>query len=135
MTESYIRKLIAAYPCITEIWLLGSRANGTARPDSDWDYFARADDARILNALCRDKSFNDPTIDLFVGTPGADEIIHPWPDAEGQYKKLGLGSAPGGIDWQVQSSTQAQYRATKFRDSSTFAVNIRTQSATLVYRR
>jgi predicted nucleotidyltransferase len=44
MTGRYIRDLVAAYPAVKEVWLYGSRANGYADPDSDWDYLAFADD-------------------------------------------------------------------------------------------
>ena len=34
----YIHDLKRAFPRITSIWLVGSRANDTARDDSDWDF-------------------------------------------------------------------------------------------------
>lgn len=35
--EQYIFRMAAATGNSVEIWLIGSRANGSSRPDSDWD--------------------------------------------------------------------------------------------------
>ena len=47
---AYVRKLATAHRNVKEMWLLGSRANGTAKPTSDWDILAFADEP-TFNAL------------------------------------------------------------------------------------
>jgi Polymerase beta, Nucleotidyltransferase len=49
MTTEYVSALVSAYSAIREVWLYGSRANETARPDSDWDYLAFADEATLVS--------------------------------------------------------------------------------------
>jgi hypothetical protein len=43
--DAYVTDLVAACPLIESVWLLSSRVNDTARPDSDWDLLVFADDA------------------------------------------------------------------------------------------
>jgi predicted nucleotidyltransferase len=38
--QQYVGELMAAYSEIESVWLFGSRANGTNRPESDWDLLA-----------------------------------------------------------------------------------------------
>jgi predicted nucleotidyltransferase len=52
MTTTYIDALLTAYPSIKEVWLIGSRADGSAKPTSDWDYIILADQW-VLSALSR----------------------------------------------------------------------------------
>ena len=35
--DEYVQSLVSLAPDVREIWLFGSRANATERPDSDWD--------------------------------------------------------------------------------------------------
>ena len=83
MTQEYIDRLVLSYPSITKIWLFGSRANGLAKPESDWDYLAFGDDASVLHALHNDPQFNATGIDLMFVGPGVDEAIKPWQEADG----------------------------------------------------
>jgi hypothetical protein len=134
MSQEYIDRLVQAYPSIREIWLLGSRANGTERQNSDWDYLAFGDDARAFNDLHNDIQFNDPDVDLLFLSPGADEAIKPWLDPTG-WKKLGLGDAPGGIKWRVTSPSEATYVESKERSPGSFYSDQRTVKARRVYNR
>ena len=43
--SEYILELVASSPSIREAWLFGSRAAGSARPESDWDFLAFTDEA------------------------------------------------------------------------------------------
>ena len=69
MTTEYVAQIVSAYPAIREVWLYGSRANGTEKVDSDWDYLAFADDD-TLSDLSRDARFHRDEIDL---------VARPWP--------------------------------------------------------
>jgi predicted nucleotidyltransferase len=41
--DTYLEQIVSVAPGVREIWLVGSRANGTARPDSDWDFIVFGD--------------------------------------------------------------------------------------------
>jgi hypothetical protein len=139
MTQQYINELVRAYPSIQEVWLFGSRANGTERPDSDWDYMVFGDDDRVSNDLCQNRRrFKRPGIDmLFVGTD-PDIAASPWPEDDGYWKTLGLGNRAGGINWQRVSATKAQYIENKDANPDKphdMAVVQRIAISKLVYRR
>lgn len=134
MTQKYIERLVNAYPSIREVWLLGSRAHGSARPDSDWDYLVFCDDARDFNNLHQDKQFDVPNIDLLLMCPGLDEATKPWPDSE-TWKRLGLGNAPGGIRWEIVSEDEARYLEAKDHQPGSFKVDQRFVKAKLIFRR
>lgn len=127
MTVEYVAVLIAAYPAIREVWLIGSRADNTASPSSDWDYLAFADRFTFDDLARRDGDLNDPAIDLLL-VYDDDQFCKPWPDGERQKK----GSLSG-WEWRKQSDTHATYRATKPRGGDDFNVQVTTGTATRVY--
>ena len=112
MTMNYVRRLVAKYPAIREVWLFGSRANEAARPDSDWDYLAFADDD-TLSDLSRDTDLDRSDIDLMVVTDGV-HFAKPWVDASGQKTgTLADDISSGGLAWKLLSPTTAEYRCLK----------------------
>ena len=113
MTATYIAALTSAYPAIKEVWLIGSRADDSAKASSDWDYIAIADE-NTLRALSADVTLRDPAIDLLVVYDG-DNFCKPWPDGDRQ--KRGSFS---GWHWQRVSPVEATYKATKPRDDDDF---------------
>ena len=128
--SAYIAELVAAYPSIREVWLYGSRANGSARPDSDWDYMAFADEA-TLTALRSDSRFHRAGIDLMIVTNG-DQSAAPWTDHSGS-KSGTLAKVDGGWHWERLSPTQATYRATKPPEAEGCEVRVIKQCALRVY--
>ena len=112
MTERYIKELVAAYPSIREVWLYGSRANDNARPDSDWDYMAFADDD-TLSDLSRDTRFHVEGIDLMIVTDGVS-FAKPWlEDGRQKTGTLTTDDGEGGLASRVVSTGEARYRGTK----------------------
>ena len=114
MTESeadrYVAELVGAYPAIREVWLFGSRANGTAREDSDWDYLAFGDWI-VLDAIRSDARFRREGVDLLIVTNGV-RFETPWLNPIG----LNWGSLKDdmeGLRWKQLSPTTATYTATK----------------------
>jgi predicted nucleotidyltransferase len=108
--DRYVAQLVAAYPAIREVWLFGSRANGTAREDSDWDYLAFGDWA-VLDALRLDARFRRKDVDLLIVTNG-ERFETPWLQPTG----LNWGSMKDdleGLRWKQLSPTTATYTATK----------------------
>ncbi len=74
----YLSALTVKYPSIREIWLMGSRVNGTARSDSDWDFMAFAD-RNTFDCLKNDSNFHDENIDLLmVWNTVTGEFSKPW---------------------------------------------------------
>lgn len=101
-----LRKLLA---CGCEIWLIGSRANGTARMNSDWDFFVFGN-ADVYEQLRTHLPIEN--IDLLVVTNG-DEFASPWPrEADGAIKRGSLTA----WKWQQLTSDRASYEATKWPD-------------------
>lgn len=103
--RDYIERLCAKYQDISSVWLLGSRANGSATATSDWDLMAFGN-ATVLDHLRGDVEFHIDGVDLLVvdGATGAFE--KPWGRAkEGSLK---------GWHWRQLSELEAEYLATKF---------------------
>ena len=64
LLNDYINKLTSEFN-IEEIWLFGSRANNTARGDSDWDIWAFAN-SEVLSALKGRADYKSKDIDLMI---------------------------------------------------------------------
>ena len=118
---AYLNRLVSAYPQIESIWLIGSRAQGTARQDSDWDFFVFAT-PEVLSALRSDESFRQSNVDLLIVTNG-DSFESPWPHSEGGeaiIKRGNLhnyhsnyGSLVLGWQWDRISDSEARYDGSK----------------------
>lgn len=128
MTTEYLKELVASHPAIAEVWLIGSRADGSARPTSDWDYLVIADQG-TLESLSAKPEFNALDVDLLVVYDG-DNFRKPWPD--GDREKHGSLS---GWDWNQTSETEAHYRATKARSNDDFYSWVSEGRAVRVYGR
>ena len=103
----YISELLAAYPSIRELWLFGSRANGYAKPESDWDFLAFADEV-TLTALRGDLRFHRPGIGLMIVTDG-NQFETPWMEGS----RVDHGELAKGWRWKRRSATMATYLAAK----------------------
>jgi hypothetical protein len=122
----YISNLVGAYPSIHEVWLFGSRANGSAGLGSDWDYMVFANES-TLERLRSDVRFHDAGIDLMIVTDG-DQFAAAW--SEGSRVKRGrLGEVGGGWHWVRLSRTTAMYRATKRPKADGLEVQVSQQYA------
>ena len=90
-----------------DVWLIGSRANGNARADSDWDLLVFGDKA-LLDAL-RDEEPVEETDVLVVHDGNAFES--PW-----KTRKEGvlMSGSLSGWEWQRDSETEATYSGTKW---------------------
>ncbi len=84
---THVRHIFDAHSGISEIWFIGSRANGSAKNDSDWDFFAFAAPS-VLDALRQDIAFRRPDVDLLIVTDG-DSFESPWEryDLPGEFKR------------------------------------------------
>src|SRR6266481_2132913 len=108
----YVAKLVAVCPSIRAVWLIGSRANGTERPGSDWDLLVFAD-AAILSRLRGDDDLRQRSADLCVDlllVHDGDNFLEPWGSPE--HEKHGSLT---GWEWRELSDSEAEYRGTKPR--------------------
>jgi hypothetical protein len=128
MTTAYVGKLVVSYPAIAEVWLIGSRADGSAQNTSDWDYIVIADPS-TLESLSGTLEFNEPNVDLLVVYDGGN-FRKPSPDEDRE--KHGSLS---GWDRNQTSETEAHYRATKARSNDDFYSWVSECRAVRVYGR
>ena len=67
---NYVRDLKSEFPSITDVWLFGSRANGTTRDDSDWDFLVFST-SPIYEKIKNNAVFHRDDVDLLlVGKDG-----------------------------------------------------------------
>ena len=129
MHSDYVERLLRAYPAIREVWLIGSRANNCARPESDWDFLVFCDDELTFGDLHLDTSFNVPGIDLLVAVDNLN-AFNPWSvDTDFGTKTLRLDVLGNNLDWQPVSDTAATYRPLDYPSRR------QREAASLVYRR
>lgn len=102
----YARGLAEACGGITTIWLLGSRANGTARDDSDWDLLVFGSED-VFECLQSNDEVHRDDVDCFVLLDD-DAFERAW----GERKSGSLA----GWKWQQLTATQAQYTETRWSD-------------------
>jgi len=100
--QRYVDELCAVVPEIQSVWLIGSRANGTARPDSDWDFLAFGV-PRLRQTFAKHLELRKDDVDVFVRDEDGD-FRAPWPDSDRVLER---------IEWKQVSPTQATYMATK----------------------
>lgn len=101
--QTYINRLTEKSPEITAIWLIGSRANGNAKHDSDWDLlvFGNADTYKNVE---NDDSLHLDEVDLLIFID--DEFSKPYGNPKtGSLKKW---------EWNVNSESEATYKGVKW---------------------
>lgn len=103
--DDFLSEVTRAHPGIREIWLLGSRAKGHERPDSDWNLLAFADED-TFQELRGNVQFRRADVELLVVRDG-DEFREPW----GDNPKHGYLSEWA---WVKTSDREAQYHGTKW---------------------
>jgi predicted nucleotidyltransferase len=108
--RQHVRKLGSCFPELEGIWLLGSRANGTARPDSDWDLlaFARPPGFQRLRSA---QAFKRSDVDLLVVHDGLN-FEEPWPIATPERPHPKAGDLRS-WEWNQESEDHATYWANK----------------------
>ena len=63
--KKYIHDLKSEFSSITEVWLIGSRANNNARDDSDWDFVVFSS-SPVHEAIKNNSYFHREDIDLLI---------------------------------------------------------------------
>jgi hypothetical protein len=91
------------------VWLFGSRANETHKPDSDWDVLVFGD-CKLLSEISNKGHPTD--LDLFIVTNNND-FECPWPrSSDGVRKKGNLTD----WEWKDSGDGKAVYKGTKWPD-------------------
>jgi len=103
-----IDELIARYEGIREIWLFGSRSNGTNKENSDWDILIFADQ-HVLSSLEKENSERYLNLDIMI-VFDQDKFRGPWRrESDGAYKRGSLQE----WEWEELQFGLAKYKATK----------------------
>lgn len=111
--KSYLKQVTGACPEIKSIWLIGSRANGTATVSSDWDFIAFGNDA-TYERLHSATELHREHVDFMVVTNG-DDFRNAW----GSREKTGSLAA---WEWKNTSDFSGHYMQTKEKPGNHFDV-------------
>ena len=101
----FLKQLGAVSPGLSSVWLVGSRANGTARPTSDWDFLAFGSE-ETLTFLQSATALHRQETDFLVVTNGED-----FQAAWGEPQKTGSLSE---WQWSQLTATDAEYMQSKW---------------------
>jgi hypothetical protein len=125
--SAYAGQLAAACTDVCSVWLIGSRANDTERPDSDWDLLVFGGPGAHA-CLSSAHHLHRADIDCLVLSDSED-----FSNAWGPRSKSGSLS---GWEWTQVSSNLAQYTEAKPRgEGDNFNVVLTRRDAKLVWRR
>jgi len=122
--EEFLKQVCHKCAGISSIWLIGSRANDTAKEDSDWDFIVFADQA-ILECIKGEKDLHLPNVDFLVVYDG-ESFVNAW----GEKEKTGSLSH---WQWKQTSSDQAEYKGAKWIDGEDGGVVSQRHKAILMW--
>lgn len=104
----HIGSLVESLRCrAREIWLIGSRANGTETTTSDWDLLVFGDEALLKELESRPEVGGADVLVVFDG----DGFRSPWSRTDDGVMKTGTLS---GWKWHFVSDAEATYEGTKW---------------------
>ena len=104
-TSAFLEQVVAMSPGLTSVWLVGSRANGTATAASDWDFIAFGTQA-TLKFLRETTALHRAKTDFLVVTNGED-----FQAAWGEVSKSGSLSE---WQWKSLSESESEYMQSKW---------------------
>ena len=106
--NEYLQSLLRRFDNIYAIWLIGSRVNDGARPDSDWDFLIFADEQ--VYAQLKEHGPKPPKDVSIMVVIDKDRFISPWErKSDGCYEKGSLS----GWRWTSISEDKAKYKGCK----------------------
>ena len=103
--DEFLNRLCSECEGISSIWLVGSRANGTFRDDSDWDYIVFADQS-FLEYLKGREDLHVQNVDFLVVFDG-NKFQNAW----GLKEKTGSLSS---WQWRQTTGERAEYMEAKW---------------------
>lgn len=103
--QNFLNQIALRAPGLVSVWLIGSRANDTAKISSDWDFIALGT-SETLSFLRGTKDVHRADVDFLVVTDG-DNFESAWGESEkgGSLKKWG---------WDQRDTGNSQYVQTKW---------------------
>ena len=101
----YIRYLVEHYPEISYIWLFGSRTNGRASKESDWDIMIFGNRSTAARMRCDPFTFRAKA-DVFIAVKNAFRSV--WPSVDGT-KRSGTLVGKGSWRWRRIAPRYALY--------------------------
>ena len=105
--DEFLHRVAFECPMLSSVWLIGSRANGTATPKSDWDFIAFGT-PDSLEFLRRAVHLHREDTDFFVVTNG-DDFAAAW----GATHKTGSLKE---WEWKQDSDSLSWYTGSKLED-------------------
>jgi hypothetical protein len=102
--RDFLFRLASECPALSSVWLIGSRANGTATPSSDWDFIAIGTE-QSLEYLRGATHLHRNDTDFLVVTNG-DDFSAAW----GETDKRGSLSE---WEWKEISESHSRYTQAK----------------------
>lgn len=107
--DAYVQQIILAAPGVRDIWLIGSRANGSAGPTSDWDLLVFGDQSSFEEVGAA-KHLHRADVDCLV-VSGSGAFASAW---GGKSKRGSLT----GWNWRPHpNGNQATYEESKWHDA------------------
>lgn len=106
--QNLLDRIALRSPSLIAVWLVGSRANGTANESSDWDFIAIGK-PETLSFLRAATDLHHPDVDFLVVTNG-DNFEAAW----GKCEKRGSLAQ---WEWEQLDSNNAAYTQTKWEDA------------------
>jgi predicted nucleotidyltransferase len=103
--DEYISQVAERYGGIESVWLVGSRANGRASEESDWDFIVFGG-TELFNSLKSDESVHRENVDFLIVEDDGDSFSRPW----GRRKRGSLSS----WKWTTINDHEATYIGTKW---------------------
>lgn len=100
----FVRQVFETCPELTSVWLIGSRANDSARETSDWDLLAFGSD-KALACLRQHRELHRPDVDFLIVING-DDFVNAWGDRD---KSGSLAE----WKWMQKSGDEAEYMEVK----------------------
>ncbi len=92
----FLKDFVSTFPPVREIWLFGSRVDGTALASSDWDLLVLSGDELTPEAVAAIPRFQREDYVLFIAHGG--EFHRPWPRSRDGAVERGYFS-----EWKWQS--------------------------------
>lgn len=106
----FVNGIAERFPKVTDVWLMGSRANDTAREDSDWDFMIFTDAATVI--ALQNESIPE-NIDLLCVYDG-NRFTNPQCTKRGSLRKW---------KWKSVDKTIAEYEGNERRDGECIGVH------------
>ncbi|OAI25163.1 MULTISPECIES: nucleotidyltransferase domain-containing protein [Methylomonas] len=112
--KTFVQELVSELAGIESVWLFGSRANESFRPDSDWDLMVFADQEAFA-ALRRQNQLKNEYIDVII-VIDMETFSEPWPENTSNCKSGDFST----WEWERYTPDLAKYTSVKYLSDDWF---------------